>query len=99
MKTVEAEEKRESAQAKSELEDKRYMHDLAKVVQTAEGKRVFIRLLERAGVFSQVFVPGENDRSYLNEGRRLFGLNMLRDLMRADPENFTLPIMQYKPQE
>lgn len=96
MKEAEIQKRRDKAAEQAELLHQRYINDLANVVKTGAGKRVVIHLLERAGIMSQVFVPGENDRSYLNEGRRLFGLRLMQDLALADPENFTLPVMKYK---
>jgi hypothetical protein len=98
-KVKEVEQQRKEAEAKAELFRKRYLHDLEQVVKTAAGKRIMIYLLERAGIMNQVMVPSEQDRSYLNEGRRLFGLMLLQDLAQADPENFNMPVMRYKYEE
>ena len=96
MKEAEIQKKRQEATDKAELQYQRYLNDLENVIKTGAGKRVMIHLLERAGIMSQVMVPSEPDRSYFNEGRRLFGLKLLQDLAQADPENFTMPVMKYK---
>ena len=95
-KVKEIEQQRKEAADAAELFRKRYLYDLEQVVKTAAGKRIMIYLLERAGIMNQVMVPGEHDRSYLNEGRRLFGLMLLQDLAQADPLNFNMPVMKYK---
>lgn len=88
--------RREEEQKKNALQRLQYLTDLGKVSRTPEGQRVLLHLLERAGIMNQVMVPGEADRSYMNEGRRLFGAAILQDLMQADPENFTMPVMKFK---
>lgn len=98
-KAKEIEQQRKKAAEDSYLYRKRYIHDLENVVKTPAGKRIMIYLLERSGIMSQVMVPGEQDRSYLNEGRRLFGLMLLQDLAQADPLNFNMPVMKYKYEE
>ena len=95
-KVKEIEQQRKEAANAAELFRKRYLYDLEQVVKTAAGKRIMIYLLERAGIMNQVMVPSEQDRSYLNEGRRLFGLMLLQDLAQADPLNFNMPVMKYK---
>jgi len=45
---------------------------------------------------SQVMVPGEPDRSMLNEGRRLTGLWLLKELTEAEPGLFVMPILRIK---
>ena len=95
-KEEKVQEERDKERSKTELQRLQYITDLGVVARTPAGQRVMLHLLERAGIMNQVMVPGESDRSFLNEGRRLFGLSIMKDLMQAYPENFTMPVMKFK---
>jgi len=96
MKEVEVQAKRTKEQDKANLQRLRYLHDLKSVAETPEGMRVMVHLLEKAGIWNQVMVPGEHDRSYANDGRRMFGLALLQELAQADPEQFCIPAMKIR---
>lgn len=54
--------------------------DLANVMNTAEGRRFVWRVLAKAGVHRQSFVPGAHDSTSFNEGQRSLGLWLYADL-------------------
>jgi len=93
---VSGDKAREKQKNDAEQRARRHLHDLELVLDRPEGKRVMLRLLEEAGIHRQTFVPGEPDRSAFNEGRRHFGLWLLSELMTADTENFSLPVMKFR---
>lgn len=61
----------------------RELNDLRAVLAIEPGRRLYYRLLDRAGVF-RCSMTGD-ERTFFLEGQRNLGLAFLNDLMEADP--------------
>lgn len=85
--------KRAEIEKKQKLARLQELSDLRSVLDTACGQRVLLRILTKAGIMNQTFVPGEPDRTSFNQGRRAFGLMLLKDFTEADRNKFTMPAM------
>jgi len=72
------------SQDRTQLES--YENDLRRLLHDAWGRRLAYRLLEDAGVWSVSFTG--NSQTFFNEGRRDFGMQLYRDLLAADRDNF-----------
>lgn len=68
-----------------ELAQKEYESDLQHVLKTAQGKRVFARLLDSFGIFTSSYTGDE--KTFFLEGRRNAGLQILADCVNAYPES------------
>lgn len=68
------------------LRRERELNDIGKVLATAEGRRLFYRLFDVAGIFRSSFTG--NSTTFFNEGQRQVGLVFLADLNDHFPERY-----------
>lgn len=62
--------------------------DLKAVATTPAGRRVLWHLMERSGTFRLSFVPGKQDVTDFNEGRKDMGNYLLNQVMNVDVKIF-----------
>ena len=75
------------AEAKVKRGRERELADLLFILSTVQGRRLIWRYLSRCGIFKTSFVEDSNRTAY-NEGERMIGLNLLADVMEADPDSY-----------
>lgn len=65
---------------------KQELNDLKSVLDTDFGKRVFLRMIERAKLLQPTYGSGCNTHDFaFNEGARNYGLWVLGEVRQADP--------------
>lgn len=67
----------------------RQIDDIRETAQRPAGRRLIWRLLGEAGIFRSSFAANPHVTS-LNEGKRDIGLMLLKDIMTAQPDLFTV---------
>jgi hypothetical protein len=72
------------AKQREKADRERERTDLLTVVSTVQGRRFVWKLLVESAVFQQSFVPGQQDLTAFNEGRRRMGLGLMLDLAAID---------------
>lgn len=72
-------------------------NDIAKALSTPEGRRLVWAVLEMGRVFQLSFTG--NSETYLNEGRRAVGLEMLGRVIAVKPEAFTQMTLEHYSEE
>jgi hypothetical protein len=65
-------------------DDLKYLDGVKSLLDTDAGLEVFRRILESTKVFTSCFTG--NSTTFYNEGMRDVGLNVLGDIVRADPD-------------
>lgn len=65
-------------------EEQKYVSGIAEILKSQAGIEVFRRILTDTKVFNSCFTG--NSTTFYNEGRRDVGLNILADLLKADPD-------------
>ena len=85
---------REKITDREAYKQKRHRDDIIKILDMAEGRRVFWRLLCECGVF-QVGIPNP-DLICFNEGKRDIGVKILKDIMDCKPEKFIQMQKEFK---
>lgn len=69
--------------------DEIFIGSLAAVMATAEGRRVFGELLDRAGLYRSSY-DHNGSTTYFNEGRRNFGLEIQASIVQAGEDLYEL---------
>ena len=77
-------------------EREKELEDLKFVLKSAEGRRVYRRMLSHCQTFHMSFVTGMPDITAFNEGRRSVGNFMLFELLDADPERYHQIMREFK---
>jgi len=62
--------------------------DLRKVVSTDYGRRFYWRLLEKCNVLGMSYTSGDPYNTAFNEGRRLLGNSLLKEVHDFAPESY-----------
>lgn len=87
---VEEKRKPETPQEKALRLRNRELNDLRVILNTPEGRRFFWRLLSKAQVFIDGYVPGDNGYGTArNTGMKFIGHWALNELLEAKPSAFT----------
>lgn len=73
---------------RNELRRIKELSDIRKVLSLAEGRRLYWRLMSRAGAFHSPYT-GENNATNKNCGRQEIGFFLLDELLEASPSTFT----------
>jgi len=75
-----------AAERKVKSNEELHEEDMHKILGTAEGKRVFWKMMEFCKVFEESFTG--NSETFYNEGRRSVGLKILGDINSSRPEAY-----------
>ena len=84
----------EENQRRREKRDAHETQELIAVLNTIEGRRVLLRILNRCGMFRKGFVSDPN-QSYFHAGEREIGL-WLQDLIDGVDPNYFLAVLKEK---
>jgi len=71
----------------------RELNDIKKIVKTADGRRLYWRLLSECGIFKTSLA--DEHKIFFNEGKRVIGLIFLDDLMKIAPDSFNQMQREY----
>lgn len=77
-----------AARKKEKFIDKTYLNDMKYILSLKQGRRLIWKYMENAGIFRTSFTG--NSTTFFNEGRRDIGLQILADVMAADPDKYIL---------
>lgn len=83
------------AQEKERYNKRSDQGDLAKVLESPQGRRFVWRLLTLCGVFQSSFEDNYGATSF-NEGRRSVGLRLLSEVTDLNPEHYVLMMQEAK---
>ena len=86
MEKMETNKKSKEVSAKMKLKRDQELDDLRTVLDLPAGRRVFWRLLEKAGVHKSIMVT--NAFVYYNAGQQDFGHYIMSEIISADDEIF-----------
>ena len=64
--------------------------DMRSALKVKWGRRLIWRLMGKCGIFMQSFIPGDQDLTSFNEGRRSIGLTLLKQVIDINPESYVL---------
>lgn len=80
---------------KARSREQRDIDDLATILSDIRGRRFIWRYLGKCGVFRSSFNNSGSVTAY-NEGMRNIGLDMLNEIMQADPDSYLLMTSEAK---
>lgn len=80
----------------SELVHNRELSDLRHILLSAEGRRFIWKLMSASGIFLCSYKGGDRDETAFYEGRRSVGLQVLNDLLEANPKVFSQMQEEYQ---
>ncbi len=67
--------------------------DLRGWLASSQGRRLFMRLLTQAGLYSPSYAESPTATAY-NEGRRSFALNLMQEAQRVCPELYAVALRE-----
>ena len=76
----------ERRRLRENIERDGYLEDVKAILKTKEGRRFVWKILEACGVYRSSMTG--NSLTFFNEGKRDIGLQVLADVMDANPEAF-----------
>lgn len=85
----------ESAKQKEKLRRDREIADLKAILESAPGRRVLWRILEKCGIYKQSAVQS-GSWTYFNEGQRSVGNQLLAEIIQTNPEFYLQMIKENK---
>lgn len=91
---IDNEDIEEKLEERKKFERLQYQDDLKKILSTPEGVRVFRDFFVRGQMFTTTFTG--NSRSYFNEGRRNFALEIFAEVTNVAPEKVAELIIKEK---
>lgn len=81
----------EEAKKREKAADRERARKILAVLNTPEGRWLYYRLLNLCGVYSNSFVANSDETAF-NEGKRIVGTTLLKDVMEVAPA--ALELMQ-----
>ena len=81
-KQVKSAAKKEKSQREKEIDDVYFL------LQNVQGRRFLYRYLTKCGVYRSSFTG--NSQTFFREGERNIGIQLIDDIMEADPDKYTL---------
>lgn len=96
VKNAASEKQVKSAEKKEQLKEDQEIHDLKFVLETAQGRRVFWRLMEQCKVFSSVWEGSA--KIHYNAGQQDVGHFIMSEIVRAD-EKYLFEMMKENKKE
>lgn len=75
--------KQDTIKKKDDSKRRRELNDIRKVLSSAEGRRLYWKILSHAGLYKSSFTGNSN--TFFLEGKRSEGLFWLDELMQAEP--------------
>jgi len=79
---------------KVERKREKELNDLRRILSEDFGRRFIWRYLELCGVFKSSFTG--NSETFFNEGKRVVGLTMIKDINDANPEAYLQMVYESK---
>jgi len=86
IKNVADKEQVKAAESKELRKREQELKDLSDVLQTPYGRRFVWRYLEKCGVYRSSYTG--NSETFFREGERNIGLQLVTDIMDANPEMY-----------
>lgn len=85
----------EKKERRAELRRIKDLNDIRKVLSIPEGRRVWWKLMAKAGAFRTPYT-GETNSTMRNCGEQAIGFFMLSELMDANPQSFAQMQREFK---
>lgn len=87
----------EEQQEKLDLQREKELNDLRFVLKTAQGRRVFKRILDKGGIFRNSFTG--NSKTFFLEGRRDLAQFLLAEGLEAAPQEMLSVLINMQEKE